>query len=90
MWLHLLLPGDLISYFLVSFGGYLVVWLETANRRFLNGDYDFGVIATLSNARVLCSKSDFMLHKTYLAVNVCSSRTISTTIEPMERNVEQY
>ena len=28
------------------------------------GDYDFGVIATLSIARVLCSKSDFMLHKT--------------------------
>ncbi len=65
--------GDLISYFLVSLGGYLVVWLETANRRFVNGDYDFGVIATLSIARVLCSKSDFMLHKTYLAMNQCSS-----------------
>ena len=45
----------------------LVVWLETANRRFLYADYDSGVIATLSIARVLCSQSNFLLRKTYLA-----------------------
>ena len=37
---------------IVPFIGYiLVVWLESANRRFHNGNYDFGVIATLIIAR---------------------------------------
>lgn len=41
----------------------------TADRRFRYGDYDFGVIAgSMHMARVLCSKSRFVLRKTYLAM----------------------
>lgn len=65
-------PG--VSWILFHYKWNLVVGRKLPTAGYLHGDYDFGVVPKAPcNARVVCSKSNLVLHTTYLAMSMLTS-----------------